>query len=209
LITILKQDQTWLAVEKPAGLPTQAPPDINSLEHQLRAQLAGSVAYLAIPHRLDVPVSGVVLVARTKKAARLLSEQFAARKVSKTYHAIVGGDASGIETTWNDEIRKIPDQPRVEIALSGASDAKSAVTTVQQADFDAASDRTRLILNPQTGRMHQLRIGAASRGFPIIGDSIYGNTSDATIQLRAIAIEFHDPSSGKRTKVSTDPLPWP
>lgn len=208
LIEILQQENTWLAVEKPAGLPTQAPPGIDSLEQQLRSQLADSLEYLAMPHRLDVPVSGVILVATTKKAARLLSEQFAARKIDKTYHAIVAGDATGIENRWNDRILKIADQPKVQIAAENAADAKSAMTRIDQADYDAAADRTRLILKPETGRMHQLRIGAASRGFPILGDSVYGDSA-GEIQLRAVSIRFHDPSNGKRIQVDAPPLLWP
>ncbi|KAA1259772.1 Ribosomal large subunit pseudouridine synthase A [Rubripirellula obstinata] len=207
MIKILQREPTWLAAEKPAGLPTQAAQGVDSLEIQLRAQLADSVEYLAMPHRLDVPVGGVILVATTKKAARLLSEQFAARKIDKTYHAVVAGDASGIERCWKDRIRKIADHPKVEIADETASDAKSAVTRVENVDYDAAGDRTRLILKPETGRMHQLRIGSASRGFPILGDSLYGDSA-GEIQLRAVSIEFHDPSNGKRTRVDASELSW-
>ena len=209
LIKILQQESCWLAVDKPAGLPTQAPTRIDSLESRLRIQLGESVTYLAMPHRLDVPVSGVVLVAKTKKAARLLSEQFAARKVNKTYHAIVAGDAREVESRWHDQIHKIADQPRVEISQVENSGSKSAVTLVEQANYDASSDRTRLILKPETGRMHQLRIGAASREFPILCDEIYGVNSGEMIQLRAVSIQFHDPRSGKLTTVSATPLPWP
>ena len=207
MIKILRQEPIWLAVEKPAGLATQAPPGIHSLESQLRAQLTDSANYLAMPHRLDVPVGGVILVAKSKKAARLLSEQFAARKVDKTYHAIVSGDATGIEKRWKDSIRKICDQAKVEITDESASGSRSAMTQIDEVDYDAATDKTRLVLKPETGRMHQLRIGAASRGFPILGDSIYGDVA-GEIQLRAVSIEFHDPSNGKRVRVDASPLPW-
>lgn len=216
MITILQQTSTWMAVEKPAGLPTQAPPGIESLESQLRSQLLRSQlsadantnwgGYLALPHRLDVAVGGVILVAMTKKSARLFSEQFAARTIHKTYHAIVAGNAVGIETTWSDVIRKIPHQARVEAVTT---DGKNAVTHVQQIDPDPQNQQTRLVLVPHTGRMHQLRIGAASRGFPIIGDLQYGGPAAESIHLRAVAIEFRDPTNGKQTRVTADPLPWP
>lgn len=227
MITILQQTSTWMAVDKPAGLPTQAPPGIESLESQLRSQLLRSQllrsqlsgdadsnwgGYLALPHRLDVPVSGVILVAMTKKSARLFSEQFAARTIHKTYHAIVAGNAAGMETTWSDVIRKIPHQARVEVQArveAVATDGKNALTHVQQIDPDPQNQQTRLVLVPHTGRMHQLRIGAASRGFPIIGDSQYGGPAAESIHLRAVAIEFRDPTNGKQTRVTADPLPWP
>jgi 23S rRNA-/tRNA-specific pseudouridylate synthase len=208
-----------MVVDKPVGLPTQAPPGIESLESQLRSQIWTGAnprdanpnrgGYLALPHRLDVPVGGVILIALTKKAARLFSEQFAARTICKTYHAIVSGNAAGIETTWSDSIRKIPDQARVEVIATDAAGGKIATTQVRQVDHDPQNQHTRLVLAPHTGRMHQLRIGAASRGFPIIGDRQYGGLLAESIQLRAVEIEFRDPSNGKQTRVTADPLPWP
>ncbi|MDA8745322.1 RNA pseudouridine synthase [Rubripirellula amarantea] len=212
MIPILQSEPTWIAVDKPAGLPTQAPPQFPSLENalkdQLKDQLGEHARYLAMPHRLDVPVSGVILVALTKKSARLLSEQFRARKVLKTYQAVVAGDATQIDAHWKDWIRKVDQQPRVERASESDPGAQLAETRVTRADFDTVTQTTRLTLNPLTGRMHQLRVGAAWRGFPINGDAIYGPSSDAgiPIALRAVSIEFHDPRSGKRVTVSADPL---
>ena len=212
MIRVLQDGKSWIAVDKPAGLPTQAPSQHKSLESVLRKQLADRASYLAMPHRLDVPVSGVVLVALTKKAARLLSQQFEARKISKRYHAIVAGDASQIETQWEDWICKIPDQAKVERGDGDQPGARSATTVVEQADFDEATGRTRLVLRPITGRMHQLRIGASSRGFPIMGDEMYSGGLENTaeeIQLRSVSIAFHDPVTGKRIQVDADPLSWP
>src|SRR5712691_10586444 len=96
-LVVLYEDNHCLAVAKPAPLLTQGvPPGIPTLEAMVRAYLkdryrkAGNV-YLGIPHRLDRPVSGVILFARSSKAARRLAEQFQTRQVRKIYWAVVDG----------------------------------------------------------------------------------------------------------------------
>src|SRR5438105_8405847 len=112
--TILFEDNQCIAVAKPAGLLTQGvPPGIPTLEAQVKAYLkeryhkAGNV-YLGIPHRLDRPVSGVVVFARNTKAARRLAEQFRDRQVTKLYWAAVEGDVQPHEGVWEDWLRKLP-----------------------------------------------------------------------------------------------------
>src|SRR5436190_23204220 len=104
---VLLEDNHCLAVVKPAGLPTQAPANFDSLEAQAKAYLKekyhkpGNV-YLGVPHRLDRPVSGVVLFARNSKAAERLAEQFRLRKVTKIYWGIVEGMLTPSEGAWTD-----------------------------------------------------------------------------------------------------------
>src|ERR1700757_4880222 len=98
MLEILFEDSSLLAVNKPAGLSTQLPPRIDSLERRVRERLAQQAAdrgdpnaetYLGLPHRLDRPVSGVILFAKTRRAARLISRQFERRQVKKVYWACV------------------------------------------------------------------------------------------------------------------------
>jgi len=226
-IEILYDDGPMLAVTKPAGLSTQAPSDADSLERRLRTQLSTRTQYVAFPHRLDRPVSGVILVALTKRAARLLSDQFASRKISKTYLAWVTGEypqaGQQTETIWRDSIRKIPDEARGEVCQAagtageevrsdssdnnGLAGARHAETQVQTVRYDPIKQRTLLQLCPVTGRMHQLRIQSSARGFPIEGDALYGSGLDGSetksqrIMLHAHAIEFHDPKNGRKQRV--------
>src|SRR5258708_28457107 len=109
---ILYEDNHCLAVAKPAPLLTQGvPPGIPTLESWVKAYLkeryhkAGNV-YLGIPHRLDRPVSGVVLFARNTKAARRLAEQFKERQVRKVYWAVVEGLVEPAAGTWEDWVVK-------------------------------------------------------------------------------------------------------
>src|SRR5437763_14864086 len=101
MLTVLYEDNHCLALAKPAGLLTQGvPPGVPTLEALAKAYLkekykkAGNV-YLGIPHRLDRPVSGVVLFARSSKAAARLAEQFRDRQVEKVYHALVERSPAG------------------------------------------------------------------------------------------------------------------
>ncbi|WP_442507483.1 RluA family pseudouridine synthase [Novipirellula sp. SH528] len=215
VIKVLWDGESMLAVEKPAGLSTQSPPGADSLESRLRTQLSDRSDYLAVVHRLDRPVSGVVLIALRKRVAKLLSEQFATRKVDKQYLAVVAGKIEPVESLWTDYLRKVPGQPRAERVAENEPDAKFAETRVEVVRYCSEHDRTLVRLFPHTGRMHQLRIQSALRGHPILGDSLYGeNCSESgesdvagaalglrfpnqtRIMLHAESITFHHPKSG-------------
>lgn len=250
------QSSSCLVVRKPAGLPTQAPPPHPSLESRLRAHFAATATapssdYLALPHRLDRPVSGLILVARTKRAARLLGQQFESRKVSKRYLAWVEGHVEIDPTalTWHDRLRKLPGQPRGEIVDLDVDDPQPTTAAVPDSQRENGSQRdgrvstaitevrvvrqqgqrTLLELHPLTGRMHQLRIQSAYRGHPILGDRLYGATTQwrsameiemelsgpaasdspiTSIALHAWQLGFHDPANGKWVEV-TDTPDWP
>ncbi|MDV6028760.1 MAG: RluA family pseudouridine synthase [Phycisphaera sp. RhM] len=211
-IELLWQSDLMLAVNKPAGLSTQAPAGIDSLESRLHRQLARPDGYLSFPHRLDRFVSGVILVALTKKAARLLSAQFASRKTHKQYLAVVEGRYKAGETDpqqWDDFIRKMDALPRAEICAETAPGAKLASTIVKTVSVDSAEDTSRLELTPITGRMHQLRLQTATRGHPIVGDATYGAAKQHThrILLHAHRLQFHDPSNGRLIEIES-PCPF-
>src|SRR5207244_10143728 len=118
-LDILYEDNHCLAVAKPAPLLTQGPPAIPTLEALVKAYLKdryqkpGNV-YLGIPHRLDRPVSGVVLFARNTKAAQRLAEQFQERQVTKVYWGVVEGAVAPSEGAWEDWLRQIQDEARAE-----------------------------------------------------------------------------------------------
>ncbi len=211
-IEVLWDGEVAVVVDKPAGLSTQAPPLADSLEQRLRAQLQGRAKYLAFPHRLDRPVGGVILVALRKRAARLLSEQFMARKIEKRYLAQLAGRLLQKEAIWIDHLRKIPDQAKVEIVGEPDEQARLAETYVEVMSYDEIEDRTWVKLSPVTGRMHQLRIQSASRGFPIVGDLLYGGpplpSATDQIRLRAHSIRFFDPQDSRAITVTASD-PWP
>jgi 23S rRNA pseudouridine1911/1915/1917 synthase len=180
--TILFEDNHCLAVAKPAPLLTQGvPPGIVTLEALVKAYLKeryhkpGNV-YLGIPHRLDRPVSGVVLFARNTKAARRLAEQFAQRQVRKIYWAVVEPSVSGelppAEGVWEDWLLKVKEEARTERVSADTPGARQAVLRYRR--LHASVEGALLELEPGTGRMHQIRVQAASRGWPVRGDVLYG-----------------------------------
>src|SRR5438046_2954750 len=129
---VLFEDNHCLAVAKPAPLLTQGvPTGLPTLEawakEYLRTKYAkpGNV-YLGVPHRLDRPVSGVVLFARNSKAAARLAEQFQRHQVIKTYWAVVDGAVAPAEGVWQDHLRKIADEARTEVVPPEAPGAKPA-----------------------------------------------------------------------------------
>lgn len=213
-ITIAWDGENVLAVVKPFGVASQAAADIESLESLLRRQLAARSSYLAIIHRLDRSVGGLVLVALTKRAARLLSTQFATRKVAKTYFAIVAGLVPDTESVWTNTLAKVDGEPRAVVVDESDRGGKLARTNVEITHSDMAAQQTCLLLRPETGRMHQLRVQAADRGHPILGDSLYGGPVNERFQanriaLYAAALEFHDPRNGRRVRVAAPPPGWP
>lgn len=176
-LEILREDGPLLAVSKPAGLPTQGvPKHVPSLESLVRGYIQQAFAkpgnvYLGIPHRLDRPVSGVVVFARNSKAAARLAEQFRERTVTKIYRAIVEGvpaEDGGQLVHW---LRKIPEHAAGEVCEPAAEGAKESRLSWRK----LATDGTRSLLEVQleTGRMHQIRLQMAAIGHPIVGDSTY------------------------------------
>jgi 23S rRNA pseudouridine1911/1915/1917 synthase len=205
---ILFEDNHCLAVNKPAPLLTQGVPHgpVPTLEALAKAYLkesyhkAGNV-YLGIPHRLDRPVSGVVVFARNTKAARRLAEQFQNRQVEKVYWAAVEGDVQPEEGVWEDWLLKVQDEARAERVEPDVPGARRAVLHYRR--LAAVDGGTLLELRPQTGRMHQLRVQAAVRGWPVCGDELYGAKlpfgplaelpRDRSIALHARSLTFLHP----------------
>jgi len=212
-----------VVLAKPSGLPTQAPAGIPSVESWLRARLPAG-AYLGVPHRLDRAVSGVILMATTPRAARQLSRQFERRQIEKTYVAIVAdfraeGDVAADTFQWHDRIAKQPDVAAARIVAAADPHGRDAVTIGRRLGATAPG-RALLELRPLTGRMHQLRLQAAHRGMPVVGDLLYGGPAlegDAAIDeraspiaLHALFIRFRDPDLSEEVTVEAA-LPdfWP
>lgn len=209
---ILYEAGPCLVVNKPGGLLTQAPPEIDSLERRLkeylkeREQKPGRV-YLGVPHRLDRPVSGALVVAKHVRAAKRLSEQFQGRLIRKTYWALVQGTLDTPSGTWKDFVRKIPDQPQAEIVDSRHADGRIAILHFRV--LNQLDDVSWLEFVLETGRMHQIRIQSASRGHPILGDLQYGATvpfGPLTEDLRSRWIALHARSLHFRHPMTREPV---
>ncbi|MEM7785019.1 MAG: RNA pseudouridine synthase [Planctomycetota bacterium] len=189
---ILVEDGAVIVIRKPGGLLTQAPPGIDSLELRVkqflkeRDQKQGEV-YLGVPHRLDRPVSGVMVVVKNVRAANRISEQIRERTVNKTYWALVAGSPAEPEGTWTDWMRKLPDEAKSEIVEEDHPDAKQAklvYRTLAEKKISIPGDEPQtsdpilfslLEIRLETGRTHQIRLQCSARGLPIVGDSQYSS----------------------------------
>ena len=148
-----------------------------------------------IVHRLDLGTSGLMLLARSPAAARELSRQFRERAVSKTYEAIVQGLVAVAEGEIDAPLSPDPDhKPRHRVDSSG----KRAVTRFTT--LARGADKSHLLLKPQTGRSHQLRVHLASIDHPIIGCDLYApepaRLAAPRLMLHATALEFAHPGTG-------------
>jgi 23S rRNA pseudouridine1911/1915/1917 synthase len=242
---VLLEDGPLLAVDKPAGLLTLgAVPGVPTLERLVKAWIKARYAkpgnvYLGIPHRLDRPVSGVVVFARNSKAAARLAEQFRERQVRKVYWALVEQTPQPAEGELVDWLLKTPDRARVEItsaAAPGAREARLLYRTLpgglapQNAEHRIESappfaphselripNSSLLEIELLTGRMHQIRVQLAGRGWPVVGDVQYGAAAsipddgasdprDAPIALHARSLTIRHPVRYDRVTIVA-PLP--
>jgi len=208
-------------VNKPAGLLTQAPRGIDSLEiwvknfyREREGKLPEQNIYLGLAHRIDRPVTGAIVFARHVRAARKLCTQFAERTVGKTYWTFVAGHVSPDEGTWRDHLHKRHGMAQAEVVGEDHPAGKHAVLHYRV--LWQSERGSWLEIQLETGRTHQIRIQAASRGHAVLGDSQYGSElpfgkhhedpRDRGIALHARQLVFSHPMTGEKVDV-TAPLP--
>jgi len=217
-LDVLFFEQDCLVINKPGGILTQAPAGIVSIEALVRQIFRNTTSdasnvYVGMPHRLDRPASGVMLFGQSKPVTRKLATQFEKRTIKKTYWVIVEGIVANAEGAWSDWMRKLPEQPQSEIVEASHPDAQNALLEYKVVQ---RSDRFSFLqIALETGRTHQIRLQAASRGFPVVGDHQYGavatfgpQTDDQRkrwIGLHAREIDFWHPRLHRPTIV-TAPL---
>jgi 23S rRNA pseudouridine1911/1915/1917 synthase len=214
-LDILYEDNHCLAVVKPAGVvSTHYQGREETLDRSVKAYLKaryhkpGNV-FLGVVHRLDRPVSGVLLFARTSKAAARLAEQFRQGTVEKVYWAVVEGGVASAAGSLEDWLRKDPDTGRVEVVEPRTPRARQALLHFQRRAVHG--DLTWLEIRPQTGRTHQLRVQLAHHGHPIYGDAKYGSihTFGRAIGLHARALTFLHPVRYEPLTLTAEvPRPW-
>lgn len=160
-LTILRESREWLVVDKPPGMPTQPTRDRarRSLEEWLRVRYRE----IYLIHRLDTHTSGVVVFARTRSAAAVLSSLFASREIAKTYLVVAEGS--------------IDHEMTIESPVGG-KDAHTIIRPLRQLDGSTLVEARIL-----TGRTHQIRVHLKSIERPVVGDHRYGSTMSAPRML--------------------------
>jgi 23S rRNA pseudouridine1911/1915/1917 synthase len=198
-LRLLYEDNHCVAAFKPAGLLTVGDRtgdvslvDLVRDDLRRRYQKPGNV-FVGVVHRLDRPVAGVVLFARTSKAASRLAEQFRTGRVSKVYQALVEGRV----TTPAGELvdRLVKDRQTNIVRRVTAPSRQSRESSLTFRRLKTFRETTLLEIEPRTGRSHQIRVQLAAAGYPIVGDRKYGSKRPFAegIALQAVRLVFEHP----------------
>lgn len=191
-----------VVVDKPAGLlsvPGRGPVKADCASQRVQARVADAL----VVHRLDMATSGLLLFARGPAMQRRLGDAFAARQVSKTYVARVHGwpaaDAGVIDLPLSADW---PNRPRQQVDRERG---RPSLTRWQVMARDGSG--ARLLLQPVTGRSHQLRVHLAAIGHPIVGDILYGGPPAPRLLLHAARLELPE-VDGVTRRVFDSPVPF-
>ena len=193
-LEILHVDDDLLIVNKPAFLytvPGRGPENSDSVITRLQPDYPEAV----IVHRLDLDTSGLLVVARSERARQVLSQQIRDREMQKTYQAVVWGLVGEDEGDINLPIAKDwNDRPRCKIDYD---EGKASLTHFVVEQRDDTHNRTLLLLTPETGRQHQLRLHLKSIGHPILGCDLYAHddalNASPRLMLHASGLAFTHP----------------
>ncbi len=208
--TVLYEDNHLLALLKPAGMLTMGDDtgdvtmvDVAREYLKEKYNKPGNV-FVGVVHRLDRPVSGVLLFARTSKAASRLSDQFRRGAVRKLYHAVVEGQPKNAEGTLVDWLLKDRQENLVACVSEDTPGAQKSILNYKVTSRE--SGRVQLEIEPLTGRSHQIRVQLAAMGTPIVGDAKYGSTvrKGGRISLHAKSLEFDHPTTKERITIQAD-----
>jgi len=216
---IVYQDENLLAINKPSGwivneaTTTKNKPVLQSwLKKNFDYEIAKSREFRSgIVHRLDKETSGILIVAKTKKAFRLLQREFKQRKVRKTYKALVHGKVEPRQGVIKLPVGRLPWNRQRFGVLPGGREAETSyqVETYYKKGKEAFSFLT---LKPKTGRTHQIRIHLKHLKYPIVADEFYAGRKTARedrkwcprLFLHAFSIEFIHPQNGKNIKLEAN-----
>ena len=205
---ILHEDEHLLVIAKSPGHLAQpdrtGDVDVLTLGKQWLREQGETDPFMGLVHRLDRPTSGVMVLARNSTAARALSAQFRERTAEKTYLAVVEGRLRGIGS-WSDYVAKLDQQPTV--VSPDHPEGKFAELDWQALRCEDTSTLLRFQL--LTGRPHQIRLQAAERGHPVVGDTRYGagkSLPDGAIALHHVHLRVEHPEQA-RMNTFVAPLP--
>lgn len=215
-LTVLYEDNHLLGVVKPSGILVQGDRtgDVTLLDVAKRYlkekyNKPGNV-FLGLVHRLDRPVSGVVLFAWTSKAASRLATQFRRREVEKGYLAVVVGNVKRDRATLDAHVERV--RMRSRMAPAGGERAKRAVLTYKV--LSRRRGNTLLHVLPTTGRHHQIRLQLSHAQHPVVGDIKYRAPAplpDHSIALHAERLVLQHPTRDERVVLTGPPprvIPW-
>ncbi len=206
-LNILYEDKDLIVCIKPAGIATQSsridtPDMVSLLKNHLRRNTTNKEPYLAVIHRLDQPVTGILVFAKNKKAAAGLNRQLTAFGFGKHYLACLSKIPSLTEADLIDHMVKDSRTNTSHICpkdTPGSKEARLHYKIIKKTDTSAIAGITL-----DTGRHHQIRVQMSHIGCPILGDVKYGGPAYKQLQLFAWRLTFKHPATGKALEFQLD-----
>ena len=213
MLELLYEDKDVIVVKKPVGMESQAaggfaPDMVSEIKKHIHNLYPGSEEpYVGVIHRLDKPVGGVMVYAKTKKAAAVLSEQVRSHKMRKVYKAVVCGRIVDNVENFVDYLLKDSRQNLSKIVEKGTTGAKRAELRYRVVEKTEEPEPLSLVeVELFTGRHHQIRVQFAGRGLPLWGDNRYNpawaggkkaGKPAGSVALSAYRLSFVHPSTGE------------
>lgn len=197
-INVLYEDNHVLVVEKPINVLSQGD---NTKDKDLLTMVKEYIkekynkpgnVYVGLVHRLDRPVGGIMVFAKTSKAATRLSKEIAGHQVKKYYLAIVEGIIKEDKGTYRDKIKRLANGNSII-----SKDGKESVLDYEVLERNMSSNKTLVKVSLKTGRHHQIRIQFSAHSHPLCGDQRYGKEDKKQIALYAYHLEFIHPTTKK------------
>lgn len=211
---ILYEDKEIIVCHKPAGIATQTGQTrqkdmVSEIKNYLKSN-----PYLGVVHRLDQPVEGILVFAKTPFAAKELSRQLTGNLLHKQYDAVVLGEGFPESRELVDYLKKKAETNRSEITNMGESGAKKAILRAKTLDMNLQKNIALLEITLLTGRHHQIRVQLSGAGYPILGDKKYGTEKSIQkslelgvdhVALCACRLELLHPKTKKKLEFSVKP----
>ncbi len=209
---ILFEDNHLIAINKPAGILVQGDETGDKPLSELvkefikvRDMKPGNV-FCGVIHRIDRPVSGVVILAKTGKGLSKMNELFRNDEVKKTYRALVNGIPEQAEAELRHFLRKNGKTHKAEVFLKPVDNGKESV--LKYKTIEIRGKQALLEVYPISGRFHQIRAQLSANGTPIVGDLKYGapqSLKNRSICLHAYSVEFIHPVKNEMVKIISEP----
>lgn len=216
---VLYEDNHLLGAEKPVNMPVQKDisndDDLLSLLKQyikVKYNKPGNV-FLGLVHRLDRPVGGAMVFARTSKAASRLSEQIRKREMKKIYLAVVKGNLDKKNGILIDYLLKDKENNVVKVVPDTVPESRKAV--LRYCVMENTDKLSLVMVSLETGRPHQIRVQLSNLGYPILGDKKYGSDKNSgysdALSLWSHILEFKHPVKNEIVRITSNPpdyYPW-
>ncbi len=216
MLKVLYEDNHIIVVEKPVNIPSQGDKTgdedmLTIIKKYLKEKYnkPGDV-YLGLVHRLDRPTGGVMVFARTSKAASRLSEQIRTNSFEKKYLAVINGRMEEPKATLEDYLFKLQKSNTSYVVRPNKKDAKQAILEYNEKAYNKEQDLSLMEIKLKTGRHHQIRVQFASRGHSLYGDQKYGLKQNSKygkkqLALWAYSLSFNHPTLNNRLLFEENP----